>query len=179
MTVGQIREPWHFTTCTKRWSEYFPAMGCPDKNRDCRVHFFVSFLCKQKRKRKKISLDNQTEYVTLCFSYLSEILQSRHKIKPIVNAMAAPSEWQDSMGCKCLPINHYSTIKSLIFSNHCNAWYLSRHQGTKALHHFAPKLIGKLPGNGLFIIVPIKIGTLFCFFFVQAKKKREKIRITE
>ena len=35
-------------------------------------------------------------------------------------------------------------------------------------------LIEVLPGNGLFIIVPIKIGTLFCFFFVQAKKKREK-----
>ena len=45
-----------------------------------------------------------------------------------------------------------------------------RHQGTEALQHFAQKLTGVLPGNGLFIIA----GCTFFFFFVQAKKIKEK-----
>ena len=47
-----------------------------------------------------------------------------------------------------------------------------RHQGTGAFYHFAPKPTGVLPG-------PDKNRDTFCFFFVQAKKKKKEMRITE
>lgn len=46
-------------------------------------------------------------------------------------------------------------------------------QGSEALHHFAPKLIEAIPGNGLFIIA----GCTFLFLFCASKKEKEKKEI--
>ena len=44
------------------------------------------------------------------------------------------------------------------------------HQGTEALQHFAQKLTGVLPGNGLYIIA----GCTFLFLFCASKKEKRK-----
>ena len=71
----------------------------------------------------------------------------------------------------------FNYIKSWNFSNnYCNVRDLSKHQGTKALHHFAPKLIEALPGNGLFIPAPLYSGDCRVHFFVSflCKQKRKE-----
>ena len=159
------------TTADRSNSRQWAVYHCSDKNRDT---FLFLFCASKKEKEKKIRIPEWVSNTPLSLTLWDSSVAACDKNDCTENGR---SFWMTRL-CRMLgsyykpPFNY---IKSWNFSNnYCNVRDLSKHQGTKALHHFAPKLIGELPGNGLFIIVPIKIGTLFCFFFVQAKKKEKK-----
>ena len=169
VTCQSIKEQKLFTTLHQSWSKRFPAMGCLYLPR-CIAGiagciFLFLFCASKKEKEKRIRIFwiiwqlNKVGYTPLLLPLWD-------------SSVAANDKNSCTYSGRSLRMTRLCGLSSSTIYH--QAWYLSRHQGTKALHHFVQQPTGVLPGNGLFIIVPIKIGTLYCFFFVQAKRKKRK-----
>ena len=150
----------------------------PDKNRDT---FLFLFCASKKEKEKKIRIPEWVSNTPLSLTLWDSSVAACDKNDCTENGR---SFWMTRL-CRMLgsyykpPFNY---IKSWNFSNnYCNVRDLSKHQGTKALHHFAPKLIEALPGNGLFIPAPLYSGDCRVHFFVSflCKQKRKETMINE